>query len=233
MILSQITGGLLKGKRYPSDAFISGALKPGQDAATIASVKSGHICVDVGANCGYYTMMMSVLSGEVGMVYSIEPVPATFQILNEVVIANRLGNVKTYQLAIGPFSGTATVMFNRPGDLSACVDGIGVYVDGEATQRSGVRMMTLDEFVVREQITKLDFLKIDAQGADLTLLEHGGMDTIKRLRPIILCEALGREKISLIKSFFFNNQYRCDICQGNISQPEFYTVHLIAIPDSV
>lgn len=221
----------MSGLWFVEDCFSSGNLKPGQDQATIQSVKPGHICLDIGANCGYYTMMMCRLCSPGGMVYSIEPVPPTLDVLNEVICRNGFENVRMYHAAIGAENGQANILFSGAGDLNACLDcDGGVYVAGQWNSAVIVPKVTIYEFVRRERILRVDFIKIDTQGADPDILERGSRITIGQFRPIILCEAIGTERRNRLNRFFDSIAYNVSMCQDNISQPEWHTIHLLATP---
>lgn len=47
--------------------------------------------------------------------------------------------------------------------------------------------MTLDEFVAEREITRLDLLKIDVEGAEVSLL-RGAEQSLKRFRPVVMIE---------------------------------------------
>ncbi|MDR2965769.1 MAG: FkbM family methyltransferase [Treponema sp.] len=50
-----------------------------------------------------------------------------------------------------------------------------------------VKTITLDKFIEKNNISKMDILKIDIEGNELYALK-GGINGIKRFRPIIFCE---------------------------------------------
>ncbi len=46
---------------------------------------------------------------------------------------------------------------------------------------------TLDNYVEKNKVDRLDFIKIDVEGSELMVFQ-GGIGTINRFRPVILCE---------------------------------------------
>ena len=56
-------------------------------------VKPGDFVIDMGANFGWYTNVLSTAVGPSGKVYSIEPIPDTFQVLSGVIQKLGLKNV--------------------------------------------------------------------------------------------------------------------------------------------
>ena len=52
-------------------------------------------------------------------------------------------------------------------------------------------MLTLDELCTQQRINRVDFVKVDVEGAELAVL-HGGSDMLARRRPTLLLEIEAR-----------------------------------------
>src|ERR1043165_8882429 len=78
---SLTASGFLK-KKYPELFFLQKIIKP------------GFVCIDIGANMGYYSTFLSRLAGESGKVYSVEPVPMFVDILKLNLKAIGIRNVE-------------------------------------------------------------------------------------------------------------------------------------------
>ncbi len=65
--------------------------------------------LDLGANLGYYTIMLALLVGPAGRVYAVEPVTGNFDLLRRNVQLNGLRNVQMEQLAIADRDGEKTL----------------------------------------------------------------------------------------------------------------------------
>lgn len=81
--------------------------EPEQKFIVESSLRPGMVAFDLGANVGYYTVMMAKLVGASGRVYAVEPFPANFRMLAENVRRNGLDNVSTENIAIGTEDGEA------------------------------------------------------------------------------------------------------------------------------
>jgi FkbM family methyltransferase len=79
-------------------------------------VARGDCVIDVGANYGTYTKLLSDLVGLDGTVYAIEPVPATFGIISAVVRRLGLSNVRPMQCAVSDRVGDALIEIPRRAD---------------------------------------------------------------------------------------------------------------------
>jgi len=71
-------------------------------------LQSGEVAVDLGANIGYYTMMMAQAVGESGKIYALEPEPKNYQHLKENIRLNAMeSRIETWNMAGSDHKGTA------------------------------------------------------------------------------------------------------------------------------
>jgi FkbM family methyltransferase len=162
-------------------------------------VRPGGVCIDVGSAAGLYTMALSRLAGPAGQVHSVEPLPFAHLMWAQVLNTRRTGNVRHHAVALGAEPGT---------DLMRVPVGRYGLVTGRsflARQAGGpdpnaefadqiavtVKVDTLDRLCEREVITRLDFIKIDVEGAELEVLE-GGKQAIETHSPVMLIEIEAR-----------------------------------------
>jgi FkbM family methyltransferase len=125
-------------------------------------VTPGMRILDVGANIGLYTLLLSRLTGEAGKIFAFEPEPKLFSILCENCAANGANNVTPFQCAAGETNGRATfqrAIFNS-GD-----NRLGTSKTG--AESIEVEVARLDEVV---PVRTVDFIKLDVQGHELSAL---------------------------------------------------------------
>lgn len=140
-------------------------------------LRPGAVVFDVGANFGYYALMLAAaLRGECE-VHAFEPSASTHARLVKHVALNGMECVHPHRLALSDVPGTAS-MNSRQGNSGASFLEMG---GGE------VAVTTLDEFVEGRGLRRLDFMKIDVEGFEERVL-RGGERTLRRLRPIVLLE---------------------------------------------
>lgn len=136
-----------------------------------AQVKKGMAVLDVGANIGYFTLIAASLVGEEGKVVAFEPEPSHFGLLNRNVKANRYNNVTLVQKAVS--NKTEEVkLFLQKNNLAAHQ----IWDPHDGSQFVTVPAITLDEYCENENLKKVDFIKIDVQGAEGAVLQ--GMRSI-------------------------------------------------------
>ncbi len=135
--------------------------------------------VDVGACIGIYTDFFKKNSGENGMVYSFEMNPNNYRSL----IHFNDKNCIVENLAISDKSDLVEIYTNssNPGDHVSNI--IGHNTNFERMESIGkVRSISLDEYFENK---KVDFIKIDVEGAELKVIK-GGIKTIQKSKMTII-----------------------------------------------
>lgn len=129
--------------------------------------QNGDVVVDVGAGVGEETIIFSSLVGVTGKVYSVEAHPKTFRALSYLVLSNSLKNVIASNLALSDKSGTVKIedTNNSLGNSILQVTNSNVFT---------IPAETFDEFVERHNIQRIDFLKMNVEGAEQLIIK--GMD---------------------------------------------------------
>jgi FkbM family methyltransferase len=134
-------------------------------------VKEGMVILDIGANIGYYSVIAAQLIGQKGRVFAFEPAPDNFAFLVRNIEVNGFTNIIPVQKAASNRSGK--------GRLFLCHDAAGhsMYVNDEEGSIE-IEVTTVDDFIC-EIDTPVDLIKMDVEGAEMSVLE-GMLGTIKR-----------------------------------------------------
>jgi FkbM family methyltransferase len=152
-------------------------------------VKQGDSVIDIGANYGIYTKALSQLVGSKGHVYSVEPVPATFEILCSNVQKLGLKNIDALNCAISDVNGTVTIEIP-----SYSTGGENYYqahiVKNDDTQ-PGMKWVHVPSFTIDFKFNsiadKISFIKCDVEGFELECL-RGAENLLKINKPGWLIE---------------------------------------------
>ncbi|HEY0120255.1 MAG TPA: FkbM family methyltransferase [Rhizobium sp.] len=151
------------------------------------NVKRGMTAVDVGANFGYYSVLLAELVGDEGQLISVEPNPHAADFLNRSVDLNGLSRrTKIEAVALGSMSkGWASlyVPHSEPKNALIVADEFVPQVENGGVIK--VPVTTLDRLCANSE--RIDFIKIDAEGAEEAIFE-GMSETIARHKPIIVVE---------------------------------------------
>lgn len=125
------------------------------------TVRPGMVCIDVGANIGYYSLLMAELSRPDGRVIAAEPVPATRRLLERNVRFNGYDGMTTILgTAFGAAQGDAP-MYVPPGEPKNAQIFLGGPIPGWEEIR--VSVQSIDDLA----LARIDFVKIDVEGAEI------------------------------------------------------------------
>jgi FkbM family methyltransferase len=162
---------------------MSGTWEPDIEAAVRQGLKPGARVIEVGANLGYYTLIMGGVVGPQGRIDSFEANPRLTALLKRSLRTNGYEDrVTLHQNIVSNRTGTMSFTTSRfqPGGGGISEGG---RTWGEDTVHIEAEAVVLDDLFPAETI---DFLRIDAEGSELLILE-GAMGLIGRSADIQIC----------------------------------------------
>ena len=127
----------------------------------------GELVFDAGAHAGFTTCMFAKMVGAQGKVVAFEPDATTFEYLKKNVLSQGLTNVTLVPKALDANTGTA--YFNADGTMGAGLVEHSVY--GNTGQHIAVETLSLQDAC--QQYGVPNFLKMDIEGAEISVLEAG------------------------------------------------------------
>lgn len=146
-------------------------------------VKLGMTVIDVGANFGYFTLLLGDLVGAAGHVIAVEPNPDAASLLQESVLLNgHRTRTKVVPHALGASAGRGWLYApdGEPKNAALVAD---ENIPGGKTVE--VATLTLDEVTL--DCGKVDLVKVDAEGGEQGIVA-GMRQLIARDRPTIVLE---------------------------------------------
>jgi FkbM family methyltransferase len=145
---------------------VYGVWEPDTTAWVRTFLRPGDAVLDVGANCGYFTLLFARSVGAGGTVIAVEPVPSIFAQLEENVRINGLQNVTAYQAAAGAEGGEIEIFRSDHANLgwSGTRRTPGSVSEGQVPRRR------LDDLIPLELARRLRLIKIDAEGDEHRIL---------------------------------------------------------------
>lgn len=193
-------------------------------------VKANQTVLDIGANIGYFTILLAHLVGDKGHVYVFEPLKRNMSLLLQSIAENNFADRATIvQGAVGNYEGMVELISPRTTHNWG-----GPYLRTNATFipdgyiAESVRIIPLDHY---SMLRPINFIKIDIEGAELLAL-MGAKMILQEDRPLILAEVnpVQLQKVSGCTAnefimFLQSLQYRCyllgeDGIEGEISHYE-------------
>lgn len=150
---------------------------------------------DIGVNTGYYSILGTIANPKL-KVYGFEPAIGSLYYLKESIKSNRLENrIEIIPIALSDNTGIITfndVFSDKYKGLIYNLAGVSSTAEIHGTRpfRSyDVNCDTLDNFVSKSNVNKIDLIKIDTEGTEDLILSKGSQAILTN-KPIIICETL-------------------------------------------
>lgn len=156
-------------------------------------LKPGMVVVDAGANVGEITLVSAKQVGTLGHVYAFEPLVETAEKLSRNVQLNEFQNVHIQRCGLAENSGFGSIYRSSSRfDDGSVHDGLAtLYPSSLRNSKVGeIELVSLDDFCVRTGIEKLNLVKIDIEGAELSALK-GAVQSLRKFNPFLIIEVQG------------------------------------------
>lgn len=200
-------------------------------------VKPNDYVIDIGANIGAYSKVLSELVGKDGHVYSIEPYPSTFEILCYITRKMNLRNVEPINVAISDFDGVATMAL--PYNPSGAETHYRAHIVIDNIKESIATLAKVQATTIDSQFLqtsgKISFIKCDVEGHELSCL-RGSNRFLQHAQPAWLIETCGdpddpNSQTRLVfdilsgkdySAWWFDGKRLIERCSGDISINYFF-----------
>lgn len=184
-----ISHGVAAGLRFnaagANPGYALGTSEPLVQGTLRELVKAGQIVYDIGANVGFFTVLLGRLVGSGGAVYAFEPVPETSRSARHNAELNGFAHITVFANAVG----------RRTGTVQLALRGESTWAKFADEQTTGptleVPLVAIDDLVSAGTIRPPSLVKIDVEGAELEVIE-GMRRTLAAHRSVILCEMHGK-----------------------------------------
>jgi FkbM family methyltransferase len=144
----------------------------------------GMVFIDIGAHSGYFTLLAARNVAESGRVLAVEPNPKIANQLRENLNASNIHNTTIEQIACNEHGGAAVLYVHDDSNSSASsLSEVNVHSGNQIA----VQCQPLDEVVERHALNRVDLIKIDVEGAELSVI-RGALSTLSRFKPTIVME---------------------------------------------
>jgi FkbM family methyltransferase len=186
-----------------------------------SSIKNGDVVLDIGANIGIYSVVLSRLIGSTGKVYAFEPDPITAEFLKKNLELNNCNNVTVIQAALSDEN--SKIILRKPEGGGDAFNYISKNIENAKSKENIIDSIRLDDFIQENNISKIDFIKIDVEGAEL-LSFRGAFKLLSEIKPIIITECyepyLQRFGHKIIDLVMYLNQFGYDFT--NYDEHQWY-----------
>ncbi len=208
-------------------------------AATLRTlVKPGDTVLDIGANVGAHTLGLAKGVGPTGKVFAFEPADFAFQKLLRNLALNPELEKRTQasQIMLGANMDKPLAEGVYASWPLEKVDSVHPKHRGRFVSTQGAVADTLDGFVGRLGIGRIDLIKMDVDGNELPVLQ-GGRDVLQKHRPTIVMEmspyvhAEQQNSFAEMIELLRNSRYRIEAASNRANLPLDTAALEALIPD--
>ena len=135
------------------------------------------VVVDVGAHIGAFSVMAAKMASGV---LSFEPEPSNFQMLKRNVELNSVKNISIFEMAVTGGSGDQSLLVYEDGSTGTH----SLYGSGEGLtgmREIQVKAISIEEIIEKEGLSRIDFLKLDCEGAEHDILRNMSSDSAAKI----------------------------------------------------
>jgi FkbM family methyltransferase len=181
--------------------------------------------VSVGASSGFYELLAAASSNS-SRVFAFECYPPALARLRENLACNGFApRIKVIPEAVTDSVGTMTLFVppeqHHPDKIQTNASLVQSF-HSEVRERLDVTTTTLDAFTARNELTRLDVLRIDAEGSELQVL-RGADHALEEFAPFVFLEVLGDVPCAELDCF----------CRDRLYIPFAMRAHRLQIKDRI
>jgi FkbM family methyltransferase len=167
------------------DIYFFREYEPWDSSFILGKLRPTDICLDVGANVGFYTISLAMKVRE-GEVHAFEPAELNYHVLALNTLTNPLSNVVVNNCAVGDRNQEVDFFVAQDGGFSSTVD----TGRRRIVERTRVRMVTLDSYCSEVGLSRVDFLKVDVEGGEPMVIRgaHELLSDHKRKPRLVMLE---------------------------------------------
>jgi len=182
------------------------------DGCYSIEIKGKNIAIDIGGHIGSFSIMNS---SKFNQIYTFEPNEESYELLRANLYLNKIKNVKTSMKAI------YKEKCKKRLSISPYSTGASGIVGNEPTRSVEVQCITLQSFMDKKKIKKIDLLKIDCEGSEYDILNNLPLDYFKKIGNIVMeCHQQGENDITTMKRLLEKRGYKLKIKTSD--PPNYY-----------
>jgi FkbM family methyltransferase len=149
--------------------FVDGFWEPVVTSVFTHLLQPGQTYIDVGAHCGYFTLLAARRIMPGGRIIAFEPDTRNRRNLADNLALNECGEVVVEPLAVSEMDGN--VMFETSSPRNSVVAKVTDHPAGVGSQTESVRAVSLDSYCEKKNIRRVDLVKMDIEGGEAQAIE--------------------------------------------------------------
>lgn len=196
-------------------------------SAMSEAITPGDVCYDIGGWRGYFSGVMAL--AKAAQVIVFEPLPDNAERVRSIIDLNPDLPIRLFDCAIGESNGKAKLLVMPESSMAKLTTSL-----FESTEREigsiEVDVATLDSLIEGNVIPPPDLVKIDVEGAELSVLK-GFSRSLERHKPVLFLEVHSRKLAKLCRDFLATRGYTLRVVETG-DPPDFESepdvCHLVA-----
>jgi FkbM family methyltransferase len=138
--------------------------------------------IDIGAHYGYFSIFANKNTDNDSSIFAIEPNKSNFDRLVKNIRDSAITNIRSLNYAVSGESGTVKLHLGR--SLNHSIVENYILNQNQNDDSEMIEAKTLEEIIVENKILHVDFLKMDCEGAEYSILENTPGDIFDRITTI-------------------------------------------------
>lgn len=185
-------------------------------------INKSDIVLDIGAHKGVFSIFASYFAKK-GRIYSFEPFKENFEGLKRNIKLNKMKNIIVINKAVSNKTGTKDLILSDSSTKHSFY-----FNKDNKTKKVKVKTISLKDFVKQNKINNINFLKIDAEGAEYNILFSCPNEIFKLIEKISMeCHNLNKKyNVFSLRNFLKNKGFDVEIIKtGSYKGMGFYTLY--------
>jgi FkbM family methyltransferase len=141
-------------------------------------IKPDDVVVDIGAHIGAFSVY-AAKNAPKGEVYSYEPQKDNYKQLLKNKALNNLSNIHTFNLAVADKKGSLDLFIGSD-------NGVNSIYQTDSTRKVEVQATTVNDILAHNRLCEIDYLKIDAEGAEYNIILKMPAETLRKISRITM-----------------------------------------------
>ena len=204
---------MIRDGAIPERLRLLGSYEPVETAFLARLFQENVVFIDAGANAGYFSLLAAKMQ-PTATIHAFEPCSHTFDLLQANIRINRAETIEAHRYALSNTSGTVAMQVNATGLEGLNTLGKPAHYLSKVVGQEMVACLRLDDFLRDRDISHVDALKIDVEGAEFLALE-GARELLSQPKaPLVLfelsdlCEKGFGHPVQAILDLFSRSGYR-------------------------
>jgi FkbM family methyltransferase len=195
------TGIRLILSEHLTEVYLSGRYEPETQAALAYYLKPGGVMYDLGASIGFFSLLGGKIVGPGGRVYSVEPAPHAWEVLNKQIAVNGFHWITPLQECLADRRQEVTFAITGNAYGSSIVE-----TEHKEWPTTKMITTTVDELVYGRSFIPPTLMKIDVEDKEGEVL-LGADRTIRECKPLIICECHSSKSGKDVRSLLMSRGY--------------------------